>query len=124
MNRRSILKSILALAATSLATLVSPQYAQADYPATRTTIYNLSAQRVDATHCLVRAVVYPYGAAISRVDFATLGRWGTVGTFEGRRPDGGLVYRALVFGRRGSSWQSRSWVNGKPDDTSPVWYLP
>jgi hypothetical protein len=53
-----------------------------------------------------------------------MGRWGTIGTYEGRRTDGGLVYRATVFGHPGNSWQSRSWVGGRPDDVSPVGVLP
>src|SRR5436190_13891911 len=106
MNKASLLSHLglgLALFASSVG-LIQP--AMADYPQTRTTVHLLGSQMVDSTHYRVHAVVYAHGASVGKVEFAVSGRWATVGAFEGKRSDGGLVFGATVFGHPTNSLQA------------------
>src|SRR6266403_4662357 len=116
MNAKLLFRCVMPAVAVCALNLYFVRPALADYPATQTTIHLRASQAVDATHYHVHAVVYTHGAALSEVQFAVSGRWGSVGQYEGRLADGGLVFGVITFGHPGNSLQARSWVSGRIDD--------
>lgn len=117
-------RKLLIPLALGLVALAGAATANADWPATRTTVNARGAVQTDRTKYEVTAVVFAHGSNVQRVQFGSPGRWGVDGRFVRQRANGGLVYKATIFGHPGGSWQARSFVNGKPDDYSSIATLP
>lgn len=120
----NITRNILIRLALGMVALAGLTSAHADWPATRTTVNARRAVATDRTKYEVTAVVFAHGSSVEKVQFGAPGRWGVDGRFVRQRPNGGLVYKATIFGHPGGSWQARSFVNGRPDDYSSILALP